>query len=433
MKKCLFCGAQNSDASLFCTRCGKELPQGNKCPYCGASIYYGDNFCQNCGHRIESTINSRNSRVPLRVNNAQLHIKWIGQWFLFDSKVSVCVNGIKQGDYSMKDGFEIVVPITSHEMVVETKHALFHKTCKALTLNTSESYTYELVYNFLSGGFGSILYDNEGNEIEPFKVNWGWVLFGFLFPYAPIWILSVNKKHRKSFKKVLIASYLGWLVCFLILLFFFGFMFYKSNNFPSSKKDKVIVDSETTYKEIVDTVIADTVIIGEEKLVINSDAVMDLFKKKGVEKSTIKQFVELSNMTIVNEIEEYNELLEEWEGKVPFQIIYAVLSGKNVIQKDVKDEWGERKYSLVEDGDNGYGVVVEGESDFEDHNHFWITSVRLGYTFREEAEEMFSEIEAKGDFKLTNDDQMINDDGHILDSYQENKLHWVVISHPIEH
>ena len=138
-------------------------------------------------------------------------------------------------------------------------------------------------------------------------------------------------------------------------------------------------------------------------------------------------------MKIVNEIEEYNNLAGDWESEAPYQVLYAVLSGKNVIQRDVKDEWGERKYSLVEDDDNGYGVVVEGESDFENHNHFWITSVRLGYTFREEAEEMFSEIEAKGDFKLTNDGQMINNDGHVLDSYQENKLHWVVIRHPIEH
>ena len=49
MKKCFYCGAQMNDDSLFCTKCGKPIPQGSVCPHCGALINTGDAFCQNCG------------------------------------------------------------------------------------------------------------------------------------------------------------------------------------------------------------------------------------------------------------------------------------------------------------------------------------------------------------------------------------------------
>ena len=52
MKKCPFCGAQVDDNSLFCTECGKQIPQENVCPHCGASVSGGDAFCQNCGRNI---------------------------------------------------------------------------------------------------------------------------------------------------------------------------------------------------------------------------------------------------------------------------------------------------------------------------------------------------------------------------------------------
>ena len=49
MKKCSYCGAQMNDDSLFCTECGKPIPQGCVCPHCGASMNEGDVFCQSCG------------------------------------------------------------------------------------------------------------------------------------------------------------------------------------------------------------------------------------------------------------------------------------------------------------------------------------------------------------------------------------------------
>lgn len=52
MKNCPNCGAQIKDDSLFCTECGKPIPQGSVCPHCGASVNDGDVFCQKCGKGI---------------------------------------------------------------------------------------------------------------------------------------------------------------------------------------------------------------------------------------------------------------------------------------------------------------------------------------------------------------------------------------------
>lgn len=55
MKKCPNCGAQIIDDSLFCTECGKPIPQGNVCLHCGASVNEGDVFCQCCGKRVDES------------------------------------------------------------------------------------------------------------------------------------------------------------------------------------------------------------------------------------------------------------------------------------------------------------------------------------------------------------------------------------------
>ncbi len=55
MKKCPFCGVQVNDDSLFCTECGRPIPQGSVCPHCGTSISDGDTFCQSCGKRVDES------------------------------------------------------------------------------------------------------------------------------------------------------------------------------------------------------------------------------------------------------------------------------------------------------------------------------------------------------------------------------------------
>ena len=53
MKKCPYCGMQNEDENLFCTECGKPIPQGRVCPHCGASVNDDDAFCSNCGKKVD--------------------------------------------------------------------------------------------------------------------------------------------------------------------------------------------------------------------------------------------------------------------------------------------------------------------------------------------------------------------------------------------
>ena len=174
----------------------------------------------------------------------------------------------------------------------------------------------------------------------------------------------------------------------------------------------------------------------DDSLNIPVDDVLALINKQSVSKEEMTVLAEKSGMSIVNEIEEKEELPGEWEEvgqEVPYQVIYALLSGKCVIQRDCKDNWGERKYSLAESEDRGFGIIIEGESTIEDHNDFILSSIRLAFTFREEANEFEETVEKKGKFALTDDGKQINGAGLILSSYEENKLHWVEIARLIEH
>ena len=172
-----------------------------------------------------------------------------------------------------------------------------------------------------------------------------------------------------------------------------------------------------------------------ESLNISADDVLALINKQSVSKEEMSALAEKSGMSIVNEIEEEEELPGDWEEgqEAPYQVIYALLSGKGVIQRDCKDNWGERKYSLAESEDRGFGIIIEGESTIEDHNDFILSSIRLAFTFREEANDFEETVEKKGKFALTDDGKQINGAGLILSSYEENKLHWVEIARLIEH
>lgn len=264
-KKCPQCGASINEDVAFCSECGCKIPQGNVCAHCGAPVSNDDVFCKNCGNKVcddcESSTNTQaiqirkcnhcgaelnnddafcpNCGVKIvgattafsfaepqqRIdtndksfdnNRGNLYIRWDGKWALIDYKIQILVNGIKQGEYSFKDGFEVVVPISSPEMVVETKLS-FHKTKKVLSLNPQENYSYNLVYNTVSGSFGFVLCDNDGNEIEKDKLHWGYFLLCFFIPIVGfIYALSIRKKKPATSNQALMVSLLGFVVSLIL-------------------------------------------------------------------------------------------------------------------------------------------------------------------------------------------------------------------------
>ena len=287
MKKCPYCSAQMNDDSLFCTECGKPIPQGNVCPHCGASVNDGDTFCQNCGKKIDgiqpsSPVESTLERCPHcntpyndgsvfcencgkkiidepsnasiqqqpqpSTRNGNLVIRWDGAWVLIDYKIKMNVNGNNIGEYSFKEGFETSVPITSSDMTVVTKLS-FYKTKVNLTLNPNENYTYELVYHRMSGWLGFILYDSQGNELRRDKLHWGMFLLSFLLPIVGIiYAICVWKKKPATAHSAIYASILGFIVSFIV-----SFNLPTLSKFAEVHNSPAIVATDT-IAEVVDSI-----------------------------------------------------------------------------------------------------------------------------------------------------------------------------------
>lgn len=294
-KKCPQCGTSINEGVAFCSECGCKIPQGNVCSHCGAPVSNDDVFCKNCGNKVcddcESSTNTQaiqirkcnhcgaelnnddafcpncgakivgataafsyaepQQRINANDNSSDdnnsrgyLYIRWDGKWALIDYKVQILVNGIKQGEYSFKDGFEVVVPISSPEMLVETKMS-FHKTKKVLSLNPQENYSYNLVYNTVSGSFGFVLCDNDGNELETDKLHWGYFLLCFLIPIVGfIYALSIRKKKPATSNQALMVSLLGFVVS-LILSYSMPVAISRYNEIKEAKlaREKFVKDS----------------------------------------------------------------------------------------------------------------------------------------------------------------------------------------------
>ena len=197
MKKCPYCGAQVKDDCLFCTECGKPIPQGYVCPHCGASVNNGDAFCQNCGKKIEEHPNDATIQPQSAKGCGNLTIRWDGTWALIDTNISVSVNGNNLGKFSFKEGFETSVPNTSSETVVETKVGIC-STKEKIDLNPNENYTYELAYHRMGGWLGFILYDSLGNELRRDKLHWGMWILSFLIPIVGLIYSIVGWKKRPA-------------------------------------------------------------------------------------------------------------------------------------------------------------------------------------------------------------------------------------------
>lgn len=314
---CPRCGASINEGVAFCSECGCKIPQGNVCAHCGAPVSNGDVFCKNCGNKVCDDCESSNNTQPIQIrkcnhcgaelnnddafcpncgvkiagataafsfaepqqrinandnssddNNSRgyLYIRWDGKWALIDYKVQILVNGIKQGEYSFKDGFEVVVPISSPEMVVETKLS-FHKTKKVLSLDPQENYSYNLVYNTVSGSFGFVLCDNDGNEIETDKLHWGYFLLCFLIPIVGfIYALSIRKKKPATSNQALMVSLFGFVVS-LVLSYSMPVAISRYNEIKEAKLAR-----EKFVKDSLEQVRKDSIKLAEQKEIARKDS-----------------------------------------------------------------------------------------------------------------------------------------------------------------
>ena len=52
MKKCVFCGSQLEEESIYCSYCGKKIEYPT-CPRCGTILEEESLFCSKCGMRLQ--------------------------------------------------------------------------------------------------------------------------------------------------------------------------------------------------------------------------------------------------------------------------------------------------------------------------------------------------------------------------------------------
>ncbi len=156
MKKCPNCGAQNLDDSLFCTECGKPIPQCNVCPYCGADINEGDVFCQNCGKKPTDT--------PIEANEAVYEGEMKSGFkkylpYILGAVVLLAIIGY----FNSKDSNNTSTP---NDIEAETTDSITENV-EAKTIDSGADYSEEDIKNTLESMYKEILnpsktiYDND--------------------------------------------------------------------------------------------------------------------------------------------------------------------------------------------------------------------------------------------------------------------------------
>ena len=207
MKKCIYCGAELADDSLFCSECGKRIDdvlstddkqiQG-QCPQCGADVSEGDTFCQECGYNLvngeENAVNtgyeetgrdvieeveeSSKSKIIIPFVVGIIALALIGGWYFLGS--SNTTEGSKaavvsDSDSIIVDSDSIVEDISDVHSEAYIKHRL-QQICDEIP-STPEK---ELVNQYFSESFRK-LYNaviEEDKRIES-EGNLGFFDFGF--------------------------------------------------------------------------------------------------------------------------------------------------------------------------------------------------------------------------------------------------------------
>ncbi len=122
MKQCPYCGAQVNDDCLFCTECGRPIPQGDVCPHCGASVNESDVFCQSCGKRVDEkpsmdvsdTTQKKCPYCGASVNDGDVFCENCGR-NLADGSIGFATNEVRQENYveedSSSNNMKVIIPI----------------------------------------------------------------------------------------------------------------------------------------------------------------------------------------------------------------------------------------------------------------------------------------------------------------------------------
>jgi hypothetical protein len=122
-------------ALINCKNCGKQISdKANSCIYCGVSSM--------------SAVNVENKEKTLSIICE-------GQFFLFDGKTAVYINGAFHSKQSTKKGFNIVIPLDNKNIKVKLSllGLMFKSTEYWVNLDTKFSYEMEIFYDSFWGKY----------------------------------------------------------------------------------------------------------------------------------------------------------------------------------------------------------------------------------------------------------------------------------------
>lgn len=155
MKKCPNCGAQVKDDSLFCTECGKPIPQGSVCPHCGASVGAGDAFCQSCGKSLNEAPNGESVVNEEEVSKSGFQ-KYLP--YIIGAVVVLALIG-----YFISNDSNAASNLNNKE--VQTTDSVFEKD-EAKTLESGADYTEDEIKNCLELMYKEMFASNANEDYD---------------------------------------------------------------------------------------------------------------------------------------------------------------------------------------------------------------------------------------------------------------------------
>jgi len=105
------------------------------CKNCGKQISDKANSCIHCGVSIISSVNNENKEQTLSIT-------WDGQFFLFDVKTELYINGVFHSKQSTKKGFNVTIPLDNSN--IKVKLTLLGLKSTELNLNVDPKFSYKM-------------------------------------------------------------------------------------------------------------------------------------------------------------------------------------------------------------------------------------------------------------------------------------------------